>query len=373
MSLMQEGMEQQFKSNLAKLKGATKGKHSAPITASDNLERLRREFKFQKAAEGKSDETIRTYDNHFYKVFEFMGYVALGCVPSEYESRKDECRKVGAAMPISSLDEDNLYYVYHDYLQKVRLRNKKHLSEQSIISGMRNFRVIIYYAAELGLISKKEITVKTVEPPPKDTFTKEELWRLTHRKPNKDDVVEYRNWVMISYFLATGNRIGSVLALNVEDIDFENNEISVKITKTRTPQILSLTTRLKTILAQWIHDYRTDPDTHTPLFGEPLFPNRTGERLTYDGASDSMEDYFRRRYVEWQGFHKFRHSYAANWMRDGGDSLKLKTQLGHTSLLMTNRYANLYGKAVAKDAEAHSLINQMKTTQGRKQLTRNKD
>lgn len=361
-----------FKSNLAILRGGLPHTKAAPIKATDTLERLRREFRFQKAAEGKSEETIRTYDGHFYKFFEFMGYIALGCSPTEYESRKDECRAVGAAMPISSLDEENLAYFYHDYLSKVRTRNKKNLTEQSVISGMRNFRVIMYYAMDLKLITKRDITVKSVEPPPKDTFTKEEIWRLTHRKPNKDDIVEYRNWVMIHYFLATGNRIGSVLALNVEDIDFENNEIAVRFTKTRTPQILSLTTRLKTILAQWIHDYRTDTLTNTPFFGEPLFPNRTGERLTYEGASDSMEDYFKRRYVEWHGFHKFRHSYAANWMRDGGDSLKLKTQLGHTSLLMTNRYANLYGKAVAKDAEAHSLINQVRTNQGRKQLVRNK-
>jgi integrase/recombinase XerD len=302
-----------------------------------------------------------------------MGYVALGCIPAEYEDRKDECRAVGAGMPISSLDEENLAYFYRDYLTNVRTRNGNPLTEQSIISGMRNFRVIMYYAMDLKLITKRDITVKTVEPAPKETFTKEEIWRLTHRKPNKDDIVEYRNWVMINYFLATGNRIGSVLALNVEDVDFEHNEISVKFTKTRTPQILALTSRIKTILSQWIHDYRTDPDTKNPYFGEPLFPNRTGERLTYEGASDSMEDYFERHYVEWKGFHKFRHSYAANWMRDGGDSLKLKTQLGHTSLLMTNRYANLYGKAVMKDAEAHSLINEVVTNKGRKQLKRNKD
>ena len=373
MATLGEALENSFKSNLAKLRGASTPIKGSPIKPTDNLDRLRREFTYQKAAEGKSDETIRTYNNHFYKFFEFMGYIALGCKPEEYEDRKEECRDTGAAMPISSLDEENLGYFYHDYLSNVRTIHGKPLEEQSIISGMRNYRVIIYYAASLKLIPKRDITVRMVEPPPKETFTREEIWRLTHRKPNKDDVVEYRNWVMVHYFLATGNRVGSVLALNVEDINFENNEISVKFTKTRTPQILSLTTKLKTILAQWIHDYRTDAVAKTPLFGEPLFPNRTGERLTYEGASDSMEDYFKRRYVEWHGFHKFRHSYAANWMRDGGDSLKLKTQLGHTSLLMTNRYANLYGKAVAKDAEAHSLINQVRTTQGRKQITRNKD
>lgn len=373
MATLGEALENSFKSNLAKLRGASTPIKGSPIKPTDNLDRLRREFIYQKAAEGKSDETIRTYNNHFYKFFEFMGYIALGCKPEDYEDRKEECRDTGAAMPISSLDEENLGYFYHDYLSNVRTIHGKPLEEQSIISGMRNYRVIIYYAASLKLIPKRDITVRMVEPPPKETFTREEIWRLTHRKPNKDDVVEYRNWVMVHYFLATGNRVGSVLALNVEDINFENNEISVKFTKTRTPQILSLTTKLKTILAQWIHDYRTDAVAKTPLFGEPLFPNRTGERLTYEGASDSMEDYFKRRYVEWHGFHKFRHSYAANWMRDGGDSLKLKTQLGHTSLLMTNRYANLYGKAVAKDAEAHSLINQVRTTQGRKQITRNKD
>ena len=36
----------------------------------------------------------------------------------------------------------------------------------------------------------------------------------------------------------------------------------------------------------------------------------------------------------------------------------LKEQLGHSSLAMTNRYANIYGMATKKEAEEHSLTNQ---------------
>lgn len=50
----------------------------------------------------------------------------------------------------------------------------------------------------------------------------------------------------------------------------------------------------------------------------------------------------------------------------------LREQLGHTSLAMTNRYANLYGMATRKEAEEHSLINQMPQKQGRSVIKKRK-
>ena len=350
-----------FRKNLEKKSGIkTQGRS---INSKDTLKRLHDEFLFELSGEHKTEETIKSYEKHFNKLYEFVGYYFFNDTPDYKETRK-ECRRLGMTAPIKTLDVENIAAYYHQYLEKVCYPP---LSEQTVISCMRNFRVIMYYAMKHKLIAKQDITVKTVEPPIKHTFTNEEIYRLTRKRPDVNDLVAYRNWVMIQYLMATGNRIGSILALNVEDIDFENNEIHVQHTKNRKPQIATLPSKLKPHLATWVKHWRSDEDG-VPLYGVPLFCNAYGDRLALKSASDSMRDYFTYRRVEWEGFHKFRHSYAANWIRDGGDSLKLKTQLGHSSLAMTNRYANLYGKAVSEDVEQHSLINKVKITNGRKRL-----
>lgn len=350
-----------FRKNIEKKSGIkTKGKS---ITANDTLKRLHDEFLFEAQGSHKTEATIQSYEKHFRKLYEFVGYYSFNDMP-DYETSKDECRARGKEAPIKTLDVENIAAHYHLYLETVC---QPPLKEQTIITCMRNFRVFLYWAMKHKLIARQDITVKTVEPPLKQTYTNDEIYRLTRKRPDTHDVVAYRNWVMIQYFMATGNRIGSVLALNVEDIDFENNEIRVQHTKNRRPQIATLPSKLKPHLANWVKLYRTDEDG-IPLYNAPLFCNAYGTRLVMKSAYDSMGDYFATRGVAWEGFHKFRHSYAANWVREGGDSLKLKTQLGHSSLTMTNRYANLYGKAVSKDVEDHSLINKVKITSGRKKI-----
>lgn len=353
-----------FKRNLENRSGIKPTGRS--INPNDTIKRLKDEFLFEAEGSHKTEETIKSYGYYFNKLCEFVGYYSMEGNP-DYEETRSECRRIGYNSPIKTLDIEGIAAYYHQYLEKVCFPP---LSEQTVISNMRNFRVIMYYAMKRKLIAKQEITVKTVEPPIKQTFTQEEIYKLTRKKPDENDLVAYRNWVMIQYLLSTGNRISSILSLNVEDIDFENNEIHIQHTKNRKPQIAALPSKLKPHLANWVKKWRSDEDG-VALYGVPLFCNAYGGRLARKSADNAMEDYFTLRRVNWEGFHKFRHSYAANWIRDGGDSLKLKTQLGHSSLVMTNRYANLYGKAVATDVEEHSLINKVKITNGRKKLKPN--
>ena len=337
----------------------------------DNMTRLEHEFILNRKGKGDADSTIYGYRKHFDTIFDFLGYsygrqsgeVVMDALRTENFPSQ---REIGASMPIIVLETDNIATYYQDYL-----REKRGRSEQSIISAMRHFKAIVRFAQENGWVKEYKIHIKDIQPDIKPTFSQYELAELT-RRPKTEDFVAYRCWVLIKYLMATGNRISSALALNVGDTDFEENAITVNIQKNKKPKLMPLHPSLRKILRDYIHYYRCD-DEGQPLFDEPLFCNAYGGRLAYHSAKDAMADYFEARKVQWEGFHKFRHSYAANWIRDGGNPLMLKEQLGHSSLAMTNRYANIYGMATKDEAEQHSLISKVSDKSGRKAIKKRED
>ena len=339
--------------------GAVKLKRGQLDPSKITLLKVQYEFILSQKAKGNSEQTIQSYIKNFNRLYEFMAFQYLKTSKEIREEVLDnidkygDARQIGASMPVLVFELPNFMAFYQDYLANVR-----YVSPQTVLSSVRHVKAIIYFAQEQGWIKSFGIKVKELKPEIKSTFTREELVRISKKpKIRADNFVEYRTWVMIQYLSATGNRIGSVLALNVSDIDFENGTIRINITKNNEPKLMPLVYDVRKVLLEYIHKTRTDENGDV-LYNEPLFPNQDGLRLAYDGARDAFKDYFEARGVLWEGFHKNRHSYAANWIRDGGNPFMLKEQLGHSSLAMTNRYANIYGMATKKEAEEHSLTNQ---------------
>ena len=85
----------------------------------------------------------------------------------------------------------------------------------------------------------------------------EEIKRLV-RKPRTDDFLENRNWVMVNYFLATGNRVSSVADLRIGDVDLDDGYITVNRQKNGKPTRIPLVKKITRILRSYIDDYRTE-------------------------------------------------------------------------------------------------------------------
>lgn len=345
---MPKSLLEKFSSNVG---GYVKKDNKKPSVTT--MGQLKREFILSREGKGDTKRTIDSYEKHFNCIFDFFAFYC--------ESERDDIER----LDIKVLEIDNIATYYHNWLRDVR-----QVSEQTIITRMRHFKAIVYYAQENKWVIDYPIHIKAVEPDIKPTFTDHELERLVAKKPSATDTnfVEYRNWAIIKLLIATGMRVSSLLALDVDDVDFERKAINVNRQKNRTPQIMEMEAKLQRVLSDYIYYYRRDERTGDSLAAEPLFCNTYGERLSYTGARDSLRDYFEKRSVVWAGFHKFRHTYATKWVTDGGDAFTLKNRLGHTSLAMTNRYVNLYGNSSREQIEEHSLINKIGTKSGRKKI-----
>lgn len=342
-----------------------KRKQKSLIEKLTGLEALEELFINEQLGRRNSPYTIKHYQRTFKKLFEFLSYQtaesqeALSEIYDYYAEDRDNALYLnGKQLPIATLEMDDIQKKFGDYLTDVDMVN-----EQTVLSYFRDFRAIMYYAMDNGWIERFKIVIPEREAPIKNCYTKLEIDKLL-KKPDENDFTEYRDWVIINYLLSTGHRIQTIINLKVGDIDFDEGYINVNTQKNRSVSRVGLIRKMQVILKEYITYYRCDEDGN-PLYDEVLFCNRYGEPLTDGGLKMSIKSYNERRGVSKTSIHLFRHTFAKNWIVSGGDIVSLQKMLGHSSLKMVQRYANLYASDVKEKAEDFSLLAQTRTKSGK--------
>lgn len=92
-----------------------------------------------------------------------------------------------------------------------------------------------------------------------------------------------------------------------------------------------------------------------------LFPSESNSKLVGTSIAHDLARYNRNRGVEKISAHLFRHTFAKNWILQGGDPLRLQKVLGHATLTMSQHYANLYRTDLKKGFEEFNLLSRLKT------------
>jgi integrase len=154
----------------------------------------------------------------------------------------------------------------------------------------------------------------------------------------------------------TGLRAGELAALLWDVIDLERRLITVQRsfdgpTKSGDVRYVPVLDALLPVLRAW--------HLRNPL--DVVFPSQSG---TAQGASARVFQEVFRRVLDRAGFakvfrrgkprgcivfHDLRHTFASNWVMNGGDLFKLQKILGHGTVQMTQRYAHLQPAAFRED------------------------
>lgn len=333
------------------LKG--KGERNAMSTT---ISTVQKEFLIEQEVKGNSKDTLKYYRTSFRQMNRFIAVQELGeQIPNNMKD--EDIIKTGEKMPLGVLlDKD------------FEISFKRHLEEQgcnprTVNTYFRAYRAFAYYCMDEGWIPIRKISIKTSKAPIKQVYTEEELKKLM-KKPKTSDFTEYRNWVIVNYMLATGNRLSSIVALNIEDVDLESGYINVNVQKNKKPVTIPLVKQMRRILKEYISLYRNLEEDLELSLADPLFCNRFGERLTGDGLINAISKYNKRRGVEKTSIHLFRHTFAKSWILSGGDLFSLQKMLGHSSLDMVKNYANLYSRDIKDKAEEFSFLSNTRRTTG---------
>lgn len=157
---------------------------------------------------------------------------------------------------------------------------------------------------------------------------------------------------MINYFIATGNRVSTVVNVKIRDIDFTESLIKLNVVKNRKQQYIPMSSGLKQALKLYLSLWSYNYDDY-------LFPEYEGGQLSTRGAYDAVKKYNINRGVTKTSVHLFRHTFAKNYIVAGGDSTYLQRLLGHSTLTMTNHYLNLYSTDLQRNYDKFNPLDNL--------------
>ena len=222
--------------------------------------------------------------------------------------------------PIEEIDEE----AYKRYVLHLRstLNN-----DVSINSYLRDFITTMHYLMNEGYIQSYKMQAIKVDKSHIETYSDEEL-KLLLKKPDlkKCSFTEYQCWVMTNFLFSTAVRQRSLMNIKVKDIDFDNSVVYVNVTKNRKPLIVPLNHTMVNILKEYLK-YRQHKSNE-----DYLFCNVFGQHLLKSTCYHKLYEYNKKRDVETTGIHRYRHTFAKQWILSGGNVVSLSKLLGHSSL-----------------------------------------
>ena len=294
-------------------------------------------YKVCKLADGYSPETLEVYE---WAHIHFLGYVG--------------------DMPVGDIRLEQLrtfmLYMREEYTPNRAGGSTAPLSSSSLENLWKALRSFFSWAEEeLEIPRPDKRLAKPPNPPPEiNPFTQDEIRALIaacdYTKPSDGRRKSFsmrrpsgrRDHAIVLMLLDTGVRAGELARLTVGDVQSEKVYIapwrSGKKTKSRFVFIGK-----SCIRSLW----RYLLSRHEPSDQDPLFLSRWEEPINSNSLRSLISSLGIRAGVSKAHPHRFRHTFAIQYLRNGGDVFTLQRLLGHSTLEMVQRYLHLADRDAA--------------------------
>ena len=183
------------------------------------------------------------------------------------------------------------------------------------------------------------------------TLTDEQMTTLLAQRPK--GFVACRLHAVIAFVLDTGVRIDEALTLRVSNVDYDNLLVTV-FGKGRKERRIPFSFELRTVLFR----YERVRSVHCPRC-ELLFPARTGTEWEQRNSLRGLHLLEDKLGLPRFGWHRLRHTFATNYLRQGGDIVRLSMVLGHTQITTTQRYLHLLTEDLSASHQKVSILNRL--------------
>jgi site-specific recombinase XerD len=153
-----------------------------------------------------------------------------------------------------------------------------------------------------------------------------------------------RDKAMILVLLRTGMRICELLTTKIQDINLRERKILIfESAKNRIGRVVYLSEDARVALRKWMKIRKQQ--------GNYLFHGHCGGPLSYEAARSVFKKYTEKAGLSHKGYtlHCLRHTFASELLSAGMPLESLQYLMGHSSIVVTRRYARLTNIALEKD------------------------
>lgn len=240
---------------------------------------------------------------------------------------------------------ENVFFDVLEHIDKTR-----NISPVTMNTHIRGLRVIIKFFIERKYTEPFKMNLIKCEKPIKEAYAEWEIDKLIIKPdPNNCSFAEFRNWAIVCHLLGTGNRLKTVRSLKINDIDIESMEIKLRTVKNKKPYIIPMSSALKRVYVEYLKYRGGNSDDY-------LFCSSYGTEMSKDSVISAIKTYNHSRGVEKTSIHLFRHTFAKNWIMNGGDIFRLQKILGHSSLEMVKEYVSMFGVDMKENFDSFNAL-----------------
>ena len=234
-----------------------------------------------------------------------------------------------------SIDKWKEYGIYlHETATK---RNGDKYSESSIQGAMRAIKSFYNYGIAQGVVDDKvirQLKLPKVHNKEERILDDDEINTLFH-SIDESSQTGLRNKCFIALMLDSGLRRGEIPRLNFADLDVRSKTMIIK-GKGGKQRVVPMGEISATLLTDYIFKYRENAGQQTSVFVDS-----SGYRCTDNLIKQVFKRIKKKANISRLHPHLLRHTFATNYIADGGDLETLRLILGHANIQTTQRYLHL--------------------------------